>query len=396
MELTRKQEQGLKIAVQRFNDREPYTVISGYAGTGKSTLVKFIIEALQVDPNKVCYAAFTGKAASVLQQKGCQNAITAHHLLYKARPMPNGAYKFIPKAQLEEDYKVIVVDEVSMLPKALWNLLLTHRVYILAIGDPGQLPPVEPDDNNHVLDHPHVFLDEIMRQAEDSEIIRLSMWIREGKPVAQFPQSREQVQIFSSGEELDGMYTWADQIICAMNETRAKINNNMRNILQFPELPVVGDKVISLKNHWDFFSQKGDWCLTNGAIGTIKNFTTQTVNIPPYISPAPIVYMYSDIELEYDNEDIFMGVPIDYKALTTGKKALDGPAAYKLNKNKQLPDAPYEFAYAYAITCHKAQGSEWNKVMVIEEQYPFKVDDHKRWLYTAVTRASEKLVFINK
>ena len=70
-----------------------------------------------------------------------------------------------------------------MLPSTMWHLLLSHGIYIIAAGDPGQLPPIEEADNNHVLDKPHVFLDEIMRQAQDSEIIRLSMWIRDGKPI---------------------------------------------------------------------------------------------------------------------------------------------------------------------------------------------------------------------
>ena len=97
--LTKKQEEGLRTAVERYKNGYKYTVISGYAGSGKSTLVKFIIEALDVDPQlEVAYVAFTGKAASVLAQKGCPNATTAHKLLYRAKPMPNGSYKFIPRA----------------------------------------------------------------------------------------------------------------------------------------------------------------------------------------------------------------------------------------------------------------------------------------------------------
>ena len=119
--LTNKQEQGLREAVERYKRGEKYTVISGYAGSGKSTLVKFIISALGVDPEtQVAYVAFTGKAAAVLSQKGCHNATTAHKLLYKAKPMPNGSYKFIPRDILEKDYRLVVVDEISMLPKDLW------------------------------------------------------------------------------------------------------------------------------------------------------------------------------------------------------------------------------------------------------------------------------------
>lgn len=84
MELTRKQEEGLRIAVERYHQNEPYTVISGYAGTGKSTLIKFIISALDVNPERVAYIAYTGKAAQVLRNKGCPTAMTAHRLLYKS------------------------------------------------------------------------------------------------------------------------------------------------------------------------------------------------------------------------------------------------------------------------------------------------------------------------
>lgn len=92
---------------------------------------------MNVDPDtEVAYVAFTGKAAAVLAQKGCPNATTAHKLLYKAKPMPNGSYKFIPRDTLEQEYKIIVVDEVSMLPTSLWNQLLRHPVYVIALGDP--------------------------------------------------------------------------------------------------------------------------------------------------------------------------------------------------------------------------------------------------------------------
>ena len=121
------------------------------AGTGKSTLIKFIIAALNLDPEDVCYVAFTGKAATVLQQKGCPNATTAHKLLYHAKQMPDGKYTFVPKKE-RPLYKLIIVDEVSMLPKAMWELLLRWRIPIIACGDPEQLPPVDKDEDNHLLD----------------------------------------------------------------------------------------------------------------------------------------------------------------------------------------------------------------------------------------------------
>lgn len=349
-----------------------------------------------VDPSEdVAYVAFTGKAATVLQQKGCSNATTAHKLLYKAKPLPNGGYRFYPRDILEKDYKVVVVDEVSMLPMTLWQELLKHQVYILAMGDPFQIPPVDKNEDNRVLDKPHVFLDEIMRQAQDSEIIRFSMWIREGKSLASYPCAGEQVQILNRGDLVSGMYEWADQIICSTNRERIKINNYVRQLKGFGPEPCIGDKIISLRNHWDWSSENGVWALTNGSIGTINYFNKEDIWVPRYIyNQGPIPYMFTNMVLE--DGDKFNYVPIDYTCLQTGEPLLDSKQAYKLNQNKQLIDAPYEFSYAYAITCHKAQGSQWPKVMVFEEWFPNETLEHARWLYTAGTRPEEKLLIIKK
>ena len=394
MTLTTKQEEGLMIAVARYKAHEAYTCISGYAGSGKSTLIKFIIAALGVTEDEVAYVAFTGKAANVLSQKGCPNAITAHKLLYYARQMPTGNYAFTAKKRLDNLYKVIVVDEVSMLPKPMWELLLSHKIYVLACGDPGQLPPIDKDADNHVLDNPHIFLDEIMRQAQDSEIIRLSMHIREGKSLSTFPCQKEQVQILNRVDVDPTMYEWADQVLCATNAKRTEINNIVRQRRGFGVEPEVGDKVISLKNHWEWASNSGTWALTNGSIGTIENLDHKTIYVPSYIYNDSIPIVYTTIKL--DDDDTFDYVPIDYKALKLGKPTLEPRQAFLMNKNKNLPDPPFDFAYAYAITCHKAQGSEWSKVLVFEEWFPNVAEDHKRWLYTACTRASDKLVIIKK
>ena len=279
-----------------------------------------------------------------------------------------------------------------MLPKEMWELLLSHQIYVIAAGDPEQLPPINPESDNHILDKPHIFLDEIMRQAYDSEIIRLSMWIREGNPVDTFPCANEQVQIFSPFEVVSGMYSWADQVLCATNAKRVEINNFVRKQKEFGIEPQIGDKIIGLTNHWDYLSRSGDWALTNGSIGEITNFTRQQFYAPPYITKNPIEYMFTDIKLE--DGDIFDATPIDYELLKNGKSPLTPRQIFQLNKNEKCLDAPFDFAYAYAITGHKSQGSEWNRVMVFEERFPFSGEDHRRWLYTTCTRASEKLVVI--
>lgn len=392
MLLTRKQEEGLKIAVERYRNKEKWTCIGGFAGSGKSTLIKFIIEALGIDGEDVAYVAFTGKAATVLKQKGCQNAITAHKLLYDARPTRDGKYIFTPKEKLERNYQIIVVDEVSMLPKTMWNILLSHNIYVLATGDPEQLPPINPDEDNHILDNPHVFLDEIMRQAQESEIIRLSMHIRTGNPITTFPAAGNQVQILTPDKIVSGLYEWPDQILCATNATRNTINNTVRSLRGYGEEPQPEDKIISLKNHWDTLSIESN-PLTNGTIGNLLgDFNKEQISVPYYISQKPIPVLIADIQNE--DLDIYKNICIDYTALTTGEKFLTPKQEYMMNKSKILPEAPYEFAYGYAITTHKAQGSEWPNVLVFEERFPFEKEEHKRWLYTAVTRASEKLVVV--
>ena len=365
------------------------------AGTGKSTLISFIIDALGIDKdNEVCYVAFTGKAATVLRAKGCANATTAHRLLYHARPKADGGFVFIKRSKEEfKHLKVIVVDEVSMLPKEMWELLLSRGVYVLATGDPGQLPPIDPDTDNHVLDEPHIFLDEIMRQAQDSEIIRLSMWVREGKPLAEFPCKNEQVMIIDKKDLNTGMYLWPDQILCAKNATRNDINNTVRMIKGFGAEPCIGDKIIGLTNHWDFQSACGTWDLTNGTIGTIQSMEKKLIYPPYWIHNGPVEYLYTTMGIESVEDDWFFNIPIDYKYLTTSIPAFNKKQEVQLRKRKM--EGPYDFSYAYAITTHKAQGSEWNKVLVFEESWPTG-EDHARWLYTAITRAKEKVVIVRK
>lgn len=390
MELTAKQQQGLDIAIQRHRAGEKFTVISGYAGTGKSTLVRFIIEALDVEESKVCYATFTGKAAEVLRKKGNRNAITLHRLLYDSIPRPAGGFFRKPKAQLE--YTVVVVDEVSMAPKTLIDLLLSHQVYVICLGDPFQLPPIDKDEDNHLLDHPHIFLDEIMRQEAESEIIQLTMKIRNQQPIDYMDGN--EVKIINKDNLNTGMLLWADQVLTATNAKRIAINNQMRGLLGRGPEPEEGDKVICLRNYWDDFSINGD-PLVNGTIGTLRNSFQTWREIPRWIKSniRKFDVLQSDIIID---GDVYENVEMDRKMILTGEKCCDWRLSYQLGRlrPKYGEIVPKEFAYGYAITTHKAQGSEWDKVLVLEETFPFSKEEHARWLYTACTRASSRLVLL--
>jgi exodeoxyribonuclease-5 len=392
MELTRKQEEGLRIAIDRYNHNEPYTVIAGYAGTGKSTLINFIIAALEVNPeDEVAYITFTGKASEVLREKGCPNAMTAHKLLYYSKQMPNGKFFYRSRPSLEKDYKVIVVDEVSMLPKDMWDLLLTHGIYVIACGDPFQIPPIDKNQDNGILNNPHIFLDEVMRQAKESDIICLSMDIREGKKINPFKGN--DTQVFNKKDLCDGMYFWADQILVSTNKSRHDINSYIRDDLGRGFEPEINDKVICLRNCWDTLSEKQCDPLINGSIGTISAMHIESIDyiIMGQKITAPV--LVTDL---ITSNDEYKNLHIDYTALTTGEKFFNPRQEYIIRKNKQNPELPIEFNFGYAITGHRAQGSQWNKVLVLEESFPFDRIEHARWLYTTVTRAAEKLTLILK
>lgn len=391
--LNEKQKQGLEIAIQRYNQGYKYTTIAGYAGTGKSFLTKVIVQALGLNPeDDVCFATFTGKAAQVLIDRGNKNCLTLHKLLYKAKPLPNGKFKydhveFIP-------YKVVIVDEVSMAPKSLLDDLFMYGCHVIMLGDPYQLPPIRKDDVHDYLQHPHVFLDEIMRQEVESGIITLSMLIREKKPYRNF--TTENAVTLPKRDLTTGMLEWADIVLCATNNKRMAINNIIRELTGKTGYIDEGDKLINLHNQWEILSDKEN-PLTNGVIGYMTDIYESFVSIPERIGvqgnqiPTIVGHFISET-----GED-FGVLEIDKKCLITGEPLLTPQQQYKMRKDKILRDMmPLTMTYGNCITTHKAQGSEWDKVLVIEEGFPYVKEEHSRWLYTAVTRSAQKCVVIEK
>ena len=390
MILTKKQEEGLKLCIEKYLNDERYCVISGYAGAGKSTLVNIIVQNLPgIDPEEdVVYACFTGKASQVLLKKGNKNVTTLHKLLYESIPKPDGTFFRKPKPTI--NYKVVVVDEVSMAPRNLMELLFRHNVFIIALGDPFQLPPVDKDQDNGLLSNPDIFLDEIMRQSLDSEIIRLSMKIRNYEPVEYF--KGKDIIIMPKTDLNTGVLQWADQILVGTNVTRVAINNQMRDLLGRGNKPENGDKVICLRNYWDNFATNDD-PLVNGTIGYINNIYETFNKVPPWIGKDVIKVLCANFTS--DSGADFGSLQMDEKEILTGERCLNYKTIYRLMSNWRTQHlVPMEFTYGYAITGHKSQGSEWDKVLVLEERFPFEKEEHARWLYTCVTRASERLVLV--
>ena len=378
MVLTNGQEKGLKIAVERYKNEEPYTVIAGAAGTGKSSMVRFVIDALNVPDDKVVYISFTGKASLVLRNKGCENSCTAHKLLYVAKEKPDGTYDFTPKKHLDNEYKIIVLDECSMLPDDMWQLLLSHKVHVLALGDNEQLPPVSGD--NRILEHPHVVLDEIVRQALESPIIRLSVDVRSGKYIEY--GGEKECRVIPPERVSDKLLLGADQVLCGKNITRHCLNERIRNIKfgeQCSHGPLNGDKVICLKNEWNVIGTNED-PLVNGMIGTIDNIRLKDNNL---YKPGMIADFISDSNGEY------YGLRMDYKIFSEKETTVNKDNWMQYPKQARA----YEFDYGYTVTVHKFQGSEAEKVVVYDEWLGDR-EFHRRWLYTAVTRSSKMLVVV--
>ena len=383
MILTKRQEDAIKISVERYKNKNKYTVISGYAGSGKSTIIPYIVNALGLYEDDVVYAAYTGKAALVLKNKGCKNAMTLHKLLYIPKKLANGDVEFIEREHLECSWRLIVVDEVSMVPLEMWNLLMKHNVYVVATGDPGQLPPVEKNSNNHLLDKPHCFLNEIMRQAQDSGIIRLSMDIRSGNPLKL--QKGNDVWVIEEKNVTERMLLGADIVICGRNDTRRKLNKQIRKLKwgdKYTDKPINGDKLICLHNRWKITDMNDETPLVNGMIGEISRVAfTETKNLHPKMTAR----------FTAETGEVFRKdqMSIDYQLLLTGNPTVNKDNwrdFYKVVK-------PIEIDSAEAVTCHKYQGSQADRVVVFCEPMGDK-EQYFRWLYTAATRSAKKLVMV--
>lgn len=371
MTLTDKQSAGLKLAVARYKSKEKYTCISGFAGTGKSTLVQYIIKELNIPSSKIAYVAYTGKAALVLKNKGCPGATTAHKLLYHTTELPNGTFEHTPKLKPDKPLKLIVVDEVSMLEKEQWDILMKWGIHVICLGDPFQLPPIGED--NGVLRNSHIFLDEVMRQAQDSEIIRLSMDIRDGKSLSYF--KGKDARVVPKDTISDRLISTADIVLCGKNATRYYLNQRIRRVIwgeQYKDEPIENDKIICLKNYWN----KGD--LANGLIGRINCIEKKD----DFILKTKLL---ADFKTD---DDAFYDLSMDYQLF------IDGKPLVNQDNWKMYPKEirPLEFDYAYSVTVHKSQGSEYGKVVLFNEYLGKDRETYLRWLYTGVTRASEKLV----
>lgn len=371
---------------------KPVFQLAGFAGTGKTTLAKHLASTVN---GPVYFAAYTGKAAHVLSKSGATNVSTIHKLIYTPKgksqqrlkdleaerakllthkPVPTTMLEKVeaaiqaekinlarPMFQLNSESPLLgaallVVDEYSMIDTQMGEDLLSFGCPILALGDPGQLPPVQ--GTSFFSDKPDILLTEIHRQARDNPIIWMSQEVREGRVLRPGFYGSSRVVPYQQlpRDELRSVVLSTDQLLVGRNATRILSNRRARELLgRTNALPQAGDKLVCLRNNHEVG-------LLNGQLWKAR---------------ADSIFDGDYVLLDIESEE---GARVEVSA---------HPHYFHGNKPEywERKDAE-EFDYGYALTVHKSQGSAWPSVLLFDEWYG---KDRKQWLYTAITRASNRI-----
>ncbi len=375
------QQQALDTILAWYSKKEKsYITLGGYAGTGKTTLIGVMRKefAKHYKDLKVGFASYTGKAARVLKTKlNEQNVIlpqdtvgTIHSLIYS--PIVNEKEEIIGwMTKKKIDRTLLIIDEASMVDETIWRHLLSYKVPIIVVGDHGQLPPIRGSFN--LMQNPQLRLEKIHRQAEENPIIGLSIQAREYGIIRSGIYSEEvkkcNLSDQDSQEQVEELLNSFDEdtlMLCGYNATRVRLNKHIRSLRGFENpLPIAGDRVICLRNN----HEKN---IYNGMLGIIET-----------IEDADDEWYLARIALDDEQTP--------YKGLIA-KAQFGAPTALNFTNRRSRIMKGDLFDFGYALTVHKAQGSQAKRVILFEERFRQMNDDEwKRWLYTAVTRAEEEL-----
>lgn len=374
MQFAPQQDEALKAVSKWLKDGSSQVFrLFGYAGTGKTTLARYFAE--NVD-GEVLFAAFTGKAAQVLRSRGASNARTIHSLIYRPKGEEEvedevtGKTSIAPMFSINRQSplakaKLIVIDECSMVDEQLGRDLMSFGTPILVLGDPGQLPPVS-GGGFFTAQEPDFLLTEIHRQARDNPIIHLAMRVREGQDLDYGDYGT--AKVIAKRDVTQDLVLSADQVLVGTNRTRRRYNQRLRELKGFSAAyPQSGDKLVCLRND----PAKG---LLNGSLWQVMTSSRETVK--PGIN----------LLIKPEDDDMDRGAA-KIKLLKAAFEDTETEIPWQTRRRYD------EFDYGYALTVHKAQGSQWNNVVLFDESFAFR-DTRERWLYTAVTRAAETLTVV--
>ncbi len=418
------------------DEAERLFYMAGFAGTGKTTLARKLSESW----GNVLFAAYTGKAAHVLRQKGCHNARTLHSLIYirgseaaeqvqqlkeqlalaeeaayldeqedkidhpdavaKGLPIPwskktraSQVKADIIRTQIAEAEKLaasverrggpmftlnpasalatadaLVVDEVSMVDDRMYRDLLSFGKPILALGDPAQLPPVK-GAGAFLRRTPDFLLEQVHRQAQDSAILWAATLVRQGRAVPLGRHGEDLLVIdrnASHGYDMKELVLGADQMLVGRNLTRKNANQRFRSLRGYESsYPVEGDKLVCLQNH--------------NEVGLLNGSLWEVLRGEHLSSQASVALTVSPLDEGMRMRELAVLAHAQY---FTGEE----PEWYEKSEKEA-------FDYGYAMTVHKSQGSQWDRVFLQDESSAFR-EHRNNWLYTGITRAAKKLVLL--
>tara|TARA_R110000868_G_scaffold109560_1_gene297756 strand:+ start:14460 stop:15899 length:1440 start_codon:yes stop_codon:yes gene_type:complete len=429
-------------------EKENVFLLKGFAGTGKTTIIGTIVSNLWNTTMKTVLMAPTGRAAKVMSNYSNTQAFTIHRKIYFPKKQSGGGVQFV-LAPNKHRNTIFIVDEASMIPDTpadsklfengsllddLIQFVYTgHGCKLILIGDTAQLPPVKLDlspalDANklalnynkevHVLE-----LDEVVRQAQDSGILYNATNLREQlqseffddfkfdvgsfKDIVRLIEGNEILEAIEDSYATNGKEETA--FIVRSNKRANLYNENIRQRILYLENEIsVGDYMMVVKNNYFWLKPTSEaGFIANGdiievleifAIKELYSFKFAEVKVKmvdyPNQQPFETVLLLDTITAEApslpyeDGNRLYQEVMKDYEHETSKYKK------FLAVKNNKFFNA-LQVKFSYAITCHKSQGGQWDTVFVEQPYMPNGLDkEHMRWLYTAVTRAKNKLYLI--
>lgn len=392
--------------------RSSYIVLGGLAGTGKTTIISMFRNMLPKDIS-VAFVAYTGKAASVLKSKLNAQTLypmyqdfcgTIHSMMYEPLTDEHGSvieWRKLSKPNVD----LIIIDECSMVSREIFNDILSYEIPVICVGDHGQLPPIDSGGFN-LMDNPDIKLETIHRFGENSELLKVSMMARlEGKiRYGDYGNQVFKVSVKDSRikEFLKSCGTFENSaVLCGFNKTRVKMNSKIRGMLQrVDDDPIIGDRVVCLRNN-----KTAHGCpIYNGMTGTIEKLRAHKncydVTIKMDGEDSSYKGVISQTSFMQENLSGRKEEFIYRKDLEMFRKIKSIGDYYGINnaiKEKNTKVFLDIFDFSYCMTVHKSQGSEYEKVVLIEEGRKIwnQGDMWNRWLYTAVTRAKKQLMIIS-